>query len=87
MWNFYRKEEKGKMKSYIISLHSIDDVKNFVNLVAKCDYDVDITSGRYTVDAKSIMGIFSLDLKQPITVEIHSEDCEDLLNELKEFAE
>lgn len=87
MWNFYRKEEKGKMKSCKISLHSIDDVKNFVNLVAKCDYDVDITSGRYIVDAKSIMGIFSLDLKKPITVEIHSEDCEDLLNALKEFSE
>ena len=50
------------MKNFNIMLHSINDVKTFVNSVNKYDFDVDLTSGRYVVDAKSIMGIFSLDL-------------------------
>lgn len=73
------------MKTVTIMLSSIDDVKNFVNLVSKCDFDVDLVSGRYVVDAKSIMGIFSLDLSKPIAVEVHGENCENLLAELKPF--
>ena len=73
------------MKTYQILLSSINDVKNFVNTVSKYDYEIDLTSGRYVVDAKSIMGIFSLDLSKPIKVEIHSENCEDLFNEIKPF--
>ena len=73
------------MKSFNISLKSITDVKDFVNIVNKYDFDIDLTSGRYVVDAKSIMGIFSLDLSKPIKVDIHSEDCEKFFDELKVF--
>ena len=73
--------------TFSVLLSSINDVKNFVNIVSKYDYEIDLASGRYVVDAKSIMGIFSLDLSKPITVEIHSDDCADLADELKPFAQ
>lgn len=63
------------MKAVDISLNSIDKVKNFVNLINRFDYDFDLVSGRYVIDAKSIMGIFSLDLSKPITLHIHADDA------------
>ena len=62
------------MVTYKISLATINDVKDFVNMVMKYDFEVDLVSGRYAVDAKSIMGIFSLDLSKPIDLNIHAED-------------
>ena len=62
------------MNTVQISLNSIDKVKSFVNDITKCDYDFDLVSGRYVIDAKSIMGIFSLDLSKPIDLNIHAED-------------
>ena len=73
------------MKSFNVLLNSINDIKNFVNIVSKYDYDIDLTSGRYVVDAKSIMGIFSLDLSKPIKMEIHNDDSDDLVAELKPY--
>ena len=73
------------MKTMNITLNSINDVKSFVNIVNRYEYDVDLTSGRYVVDANSIMGIFSLDLAKPIKMEIHSDSCDDLMNELKPY--
>lgn len=76
------------MKDLKISLDSIDKVKNFVNTVTKYDADLDLLSGRYVVDAKSIMGIFSLDLSKPIILNIHAKDKEEsekLLAELEPF--
>ena len=73
------------MKEIKILLSSINDVKKFVNIVSKYDFDVDLISDRYVVDAKSIMGIFSLDLSKFIKVEIHSDECDDFIAELKEF--
>ncbi len=73
------------MPSFTILLSSINDVKNFVNIVNKYSCDVDLTSGRYVVDAKSIMGIFSLDLTKPIKIDIHSEDGQALVDELQPF--
>lgn len=73
------------MKTCNILLSSINDVKNFVNTVSKFNCDIDLVSGRYVVDAKSIMGIFSLDLSKPITVEIHNDDCDAVLDELKPY--
>lgn len=73
------------MKREQIMLKTINDVKAFVNSVTKYDFDVDLLSGRYAVDAKSIMGIFSLDLSKAITMEIHSDDCQNFLNEIKPF--
>jgi len=75
------------MKTVEVILGSINDVKDFVNSVSKYSFDIDLTSGRYVVDAKSIMGIFSLDLSKPIKVEIHSDDCDALLNELAPFVQ
>ena len=70
------------MKTFNLMLSSINDVKDFVNLVSKYDYDVDLTSGRYVVDAKSIMGIFSLDLSKPIDLAIHTEENLDTIMEV-----
>ncbi len=74
------------MKTVKISLNSIDAVKSFVNTVTKFDSDFDLVSGRYVIDAKSIMGIFSLDLSKPIELNIHSEDdVENILESLKSY--
>ncbi|MFP3153006.1 HPr family phosphocarrier protein [Lachnospiraceae bacterium ZAX-1] len=61
------------MKTVQISLNSIDKVKSFVNSITKFEFDFDLISGRYVIDAKSIMGIFSLDLSKPIDLAIHAE--------------
>lgn len=61
------------MKTAKISLNSIDKVKAFVNEISKFDCDFDLVSGRYVIDAKSIMGIFSLDLSKPIDLNIHAD--------------
>ncbi len=73
------------MKTFNLMLNSINDVKDFVNTVSKYDFDVDLTSGRYVVDAKSIMGIFSLNLSKPIKVEVHSDDCDTFMAEVERF--
>lgn len=74
------------MKTVKISLNSIDKVKTFVNEVTKYDAEFDLVSGRYVIDAKSIMGIFSLDLSKPIDLNIHSENnIEEILAKLDEF--
>ena len=73
------------MKTFNMLLSSINDVKDFVNTVSKYDFDVDLTSGRYVVDAKSIMGIFSLHLSKPIKVEVHSDDADAFMAEVDKF--
>ena len=73
------------MKSVRISLQMASQVKAFVSVVQKYAYEIDLRSDRYVVDAKSILGIFSLDLSKPVTMEVHDDNCEDLLNDLKEF--
>ena len=70
------------MEHVRISLNSIDKVKSFVNNVGKYPNDFDLVSGRYVIDAKSIMGIFSLDLSKPIDLDIHADG-----DELKEILE
>ena len=74
------------MKSMQISLQMANQVKNFVNIVQNYTFDIDLRSERYVVDAKSLLGIFSLDTSKPLTVEIHSDDCAELIEELKQFA-
>ena len=61
------------MTKYTVLLNSIEKIKNFVNTITRYPYDFDLVSGRYTIDAKSIMGIFSLDLSKPIDLNIHEE--------------
>jgi phosphotransferase system HPr-like phosphotransfer protein len=70
------------MKTVMISLNSIDKVKSFVNDISRFDYDFDLVSGRYVIDAKSIMGIFSLDLSKPIELNIHAEEGADEVIEM-----
>ena len=75
------------MKTVKISLNSIDKVKSFVNDITKYDYDFDLVSDRYVIDAKSIMGIFSLDLSKDIDLNIHAEgeEAENVLQVLKPY--
>jgi phosphocarrier protein HPr len=56
-----------------------------VNIVNKYPYEIDLRSGRHVVDAKSILGIFSLDLSKPVIVEIYSDDCDDFLKDIESF--
>ena len=73
------------MKTLNIRISTIEEVKEFVKLVTAFDGEIDLKSGRYVVDAKSIMGIFSLDLLSPIEMTIHSDDCTELVEKLKPF--
>lgn len=74
------------MQTVQISLNSIDKVKSFVNDLSKFDADFDLVSGRYVIDAKSIMGIFSLDLSKPIDLNIHSSDhIDDIMKTLQPY--
>lgn len=74
------------MTSIEICLNSIEKVKQFVNLISQYDGDFDLTSGRYVIDAKSIMGIFSLDLSKPLRLDIHDDEMASILMmHLKEF--
>ena len=74
------------MKSVKISLQMAQKVKDFVRTVQDYPYEIDLKSDKYVVDAKSILGIFSLDLSKPLVVEIHSDNCDDLIEALKQFA-
>ena len=74
------------MTSIEIKLTSIQDIRNFVDTVTKYGMDIDLSSGRYIVDAKSIMGIFSLDLMKPIKMTGHSDDCNcELMKEIDKY--
>jgi len=68
-----------------IMLSNVKDVRDFVNLVVLVDYEVDLAQGRYLIDAKSIMGIFSLDLLSPITVIAHTDYADDFFEKLEGF--
>jgi phosphocarrier protein HPr len=73
------------MKTIEVLLNNIQRVKEFNAIVSYYPYDIDVKSDRYLVNAKSIMGIFSIDLSKPVEVQIHSNDYEDLLLKLKPF--
>ena len=73
------------MKTINIRLNTIADVRDFVNIVSKSEIEVDLKSGRYVVDGKSIMGIFSLDLLAPIQLTAHSDDTDELFAALDRF--
>ena len=82
-----RRKLKGivKMKAVNIKLSLAENVKYFVNIANKYPYDLDLRVGRHVVDGKSILGIFSLDLSKPITLEVYADHCDDLMEELKPF--
>lgn len=73
------------MKTVNIKLETIEDVRDFVNVVSTSTIDIDLSSGRYVVDAKSIMGIFSLDLLKPVALTAHCDDCDELFARLEKY--
>jgi phosphotransferase system HPr-like phosphotransfer protein len=73
------------VKSAVIRLSLVENVNKFVNIVARYPFEMDLRAGRHVVDAKSILGIFSLDLSKPIVLEIYSDDCDDLLENIAPF--
>ena len=73
------------MKEINIKLSNVQDIREFVNVVILADYDVDLVQGRYVIDAKSIMGIFSLDLLSPITLVAHTENADALFEKITKF--
>lgn len=73
------------MKKIEVKLEGISAVKDFVTIANDYKTPIDLVVGRYLIDAKSIMGVLSLDLSQPLTVQIHSDDCPELLERLRRF--
>ena len=73
------------MKSVTLKLSQAEEKKEFVNTVNRYSYEMDLRAGRHVVDAKSILGIFSLDLSKPISLEVYSDDCADLMEDIKRF--
>lgn len=73
------------MKKTKIKLSTIEDVRSFVNIVTAYTGEIDLSSGRYIVDAKSIMGIFSLDLMNPIELTAHGDDVDALFASIEKF--
>ena len=83
--SLFMNKEEFIMKNAFIMLDSISDVKEFVTTVSKYDFDIDLESGRYAIDAKSIMGIFSLDLSKKIKLVVHSDDCDAFMADIAKF--
>lgn len=73
------------MKSVKVYFPSIESVKEFVSAVSRYPYEVDLHNGRYVVDAKSLLGIYSLDLAKPIVCEIYNDNCEELLKDIGKY--
>ena len=73
------------MKEVQIKLSNVQDIREFGNVIIIADYDVDLIQGRYVIDAKSIMGIFSLDLLSPITLVAHSDNTDALMSYIAKF--
>ena len=80
-----KSEGEGHMQTVNIRLSTIEDIRNFVAAVLAFDFEIDLQSGRYVIDAKSIMGIFSLDLMNPIRLIAHTDDAEKLFAKIKPF--
>lgn len=75
------------MVKLVLNLRSVDEAKKFVNIVRHYDFNIDVLSQQYVVDAKSILGILSLDLSRPVTVFARSNDCDELMKEISIFAD
>lgn len=73
------------MKIINIKLSTIDDIRTLVDCTTECKYDVELSSGSYTIDAKSIMGIFGLDLSKQITMTVFSDECDELIEKISSF--
>ena len=82
---FNKKQVGENMKSILIKLDVAESVKNFVAIVEKYPFEIDLRCGRHVVNAKSVLGILSLDLSSPVVVEVYTDDCQDLVGELAPF--
>ena len=83
--NTYDRKEWIIMKEFAVKISTIDDVKKFVSTVMTFSYDIDLISGRYAIDAKSIMGIFSIDLSKELKLVAHSDDTAELEKAISDF--
>jgi len=79
------KQEEFTMTEFNVKITTINDVKKFVSTVMTFDYDIDLVSGRYAIDAKSIMGIFSIDLSKELKLIAHTDDAAELKEAVNEF--
>ena len=73
------------MQAVTVTLTQVNEVQQFVNLVSRFPFDVDVVSGRYTVNAKSLLGVYSLDLGRPLQVLLYNDDCEELKKQLEPY--
>ena len=73
------------MKTVTIRLSLVENVNKFVNIVGHYPFDMDLRAGRHVVDAKSILGIFSLDLSKSITMDVYDDNCDDLIADIQPF--
>ena len=73
------------MKEFNVRIATIEDVKKFVSTVMSYDFDIDLISGRYAIDAKSIMGIFSIDLSKELKLVAHTDDTAELEEAISDF--
>lgn len=73
------------MKEFKIKLDTVEKVKSFVNITSTYPFEIDICSNRYVIDAKSIMGIFSLDISKELIIKAYSDDTEDFEKDIKDF--
>ena len=73
------------MKEFNVRIVTIEDVKKFVSTVMSYDFDIDLISGRYAIDAKSIMGIFSIDLSKELKLVAHTDDTAELEEAISDF--
>ena len=73
------------MTKATVQLKAINDVKEFVNIVMRFPFDIDLVSSRYAVDEKSIMGIFSLDLEKPIELHAHTDDADEFIKAIDKY--
>ena len=73
------------MKSVTLKLSQAEEIKEFVNTVNRYAYEMDLRAGRHVVDAKSILGIFSLDLSKPIILDVYDDNCDDLIADIQQF--
>lgn len=80
-------KENKNMRTFTIKLNEIDKIKAFVKTVNECCFDIEIQSDKYIINAKSIMGIFSLDLSQPVTLVVHADKAGDITNLIKALSD
>lgn len=73
------------MRTEQVLLNSMEEIQEFNRVVGQYEYEVDMVSGRYVIDAKSLMGILSLDLSKPVTIQMQGNPNEEFLEKLEKF--